>query len=279
MKKSPTKTSSYFFIFLFVTVSFFTYKMAASYMALILLAFFTALMFKPIYKFLYEKFKNNSVGATIVTLLLIIICLFIPILLVTNMIVNQSVAVANDLEEYISTNGITYSDVIEKANESLNKLPYVDIEITEQGIIDSLITIIKAVPNYLVTNFKEISGFSINFFINIVMFFVFLAGFIPNTDKLISYIKRISPLEDEIDDVYLERIFAMSKSMLEGTLLIAIVQSLLTAIMMAILGVPYTVFWTIIMIVLGIIPMVGTSMVAIPIGVIMVMLEILKELY
>ncbi|MFH1235884.1 MAG: AI-2E family transporter, partial [Parcubacteria group bacterium] len=105
----------------------------------------------------------------------------------------------------------------------------------------------------------------------IIIFLILLYTLFPIQNKLFNFFQNASPLSDRMDVVYATRVVEMSKSMIKGTLLVALVQGAVSGIFLAIAGVPYVLFWTMLMIFLGVIPMVGYGFVLIPIAVVMLL--------
>src|SRR5690606_28332643 len=100
----------------------------------------------------------------------------------------------------------------------------------------------------------------------IILFVILLFAFLPTQKDVISYLKRLSPLKDALDSLYAVRVQAMAKSMIFGSLVIAVVQGVLAGIFLAIAGVKYIWFLTLLMIFFGIIPL-GATTISVPIGI------------
>jgi len=127
----------------------------------------------------------------------------------------------------------------------------------------------KTIGTFFLERLPDISSGAFQLFTFVIVFIIVLYSLFPVQDKLIKFLKDISPLDDRIDSIYITRIIAMSKSMVRGTFFIAIVQGIISGIFLAIVGVDYVLFLTILMIFLGVIPMVGSGFVMVPIGIIM----------
>jgi predicted PurR-regulated permease PerM len=99
--------------------------------------------------------------------------------------------------------------------------------------------------------------------------FIFLAivgGLLPNYRRFVETLLALSPLDDEVDRLYLRRIKAMTWSMFVGIAVIALIQGLVTGFFFWITGVPYAALWTLIAIVTSTLPL-GSSLVALPVAV------------
>lgn len=108
--------------------------------------------------------------------------------------------------------------------------------------------------------FSGLFGGILNFFIILVaLFFFFRDG-----DALRASLIRWSPLSDKRDESILERISRAVGSVVKGSLLIAMIQGILTGVGFFFAGVPNPVLWGSIAMFAALIPSVGTAIVNIP---------------
>jgi predicted PurR-regulated permease PerM len=96
------------------------------------------------------------------------------------------------------------------------------------------------------------------------------SGILVNKDKLVELAKQASPLDNEIDNLYLKRIAAMSIAMVKGTFIIALLNALVTGFFLWIAGVDYVAFWILISLFVSLIPL-GAGIVSVPIGVVLIL--------
>lgn len=100
----------------------------------------------------------------------------------------------------------------------------------------------------------------VNFFIMlVVMFFAFRDG-----DTLVQYVRRISPLDDDVQEMIIDRVSEVSRAVLYGILGTAIVQSLIAMVVFRIVGIP-ALLWGSLLGMCSLIPFVGTSLIWVPI--------------
>jgi predicted PurR-regulated permease PerM len=99
--------------------------------------------------------------------------------------------------------------------------------------------------------------------------FIFLAivgVLLPNYHQFVQRVLKLSPLDDEVDRLFLRKIKAMVWSMFIGIAVIALIQGLITGLFIWLGDVPYAPLWTLIAIVVSTLPL-GASIVAIPIAI------------
>lgn len=269
--KADPKRSRIFFLCLFGAISYVSYLVLKPYLSLVIVAFLTVLLFYPLYERALKLFKGKSSIAVPVTILSIIAIFIIPLLLFANLLINQAIKFNDDITQVVAGEDITYDQILNKANEILDKTPLSDYEIKDENVREFVANTIKPLGNYLLDKVINVGTSSFSLIPNVIVFITILASLFPAKDKIITLVRKLSPLDDDVDDIYLRRIIAMSLSMIKGTFIIAIIQGILSGLLLYVLGVPYAVFWAIVIIFASIIP-VGAGIVLIPIGIVYIIL-------
>jgi predicted PurR-regulated permease PerM len=91
-------------------------------------------------------------------------------------------------------------------------------------------------------------------------------------DKIIKKIMQLSPLKDKEDRKLLENFNSISKATLKGSLVIAIIQGILTGFLFWITGIPSPVLWALVTTIVSLIPLLGSALIWLPAGFIMLFL-------
>jgi len=255
-----------FFYILVVIVLVLSYLVLKSFFAVIVLAFLAALFFRPMYNWLFEKFRQRKKWATFVSVVIVVILVLIPLIFITGLTVNQIIQFTQDLG---SENQISYSGLADSVNNLLDIVPGNDYTVTEASVNDWVQQGVKAVGNFFLERLPDIGSGAFQFLTFIIIFVIVLYALFPLQDKLLDFAKSLSPMDDRIDTIYITRVIEMSKSMVKGTFLIAVIQGIVSGIFLTIAGVDYVLFLTILMIFLGVIPIIGSGFVVVPIGIIM----------
>jgi predicted PurR-regulated permease PerM len=99
--------------------------------------------------------------------------------------------------------------------------------------------------------------------------FIFIS-FLKNQDKLVEIIHKLNPLQPSITDLYLGKMKAMTKAMVKGQFTIAMMQGLVDAALLFIVGYKYFVFWLVLITFLSIIPL-GGGIIVLPVGIVMLL--------
>lgn len=253
-------------------IAFLSWKILEPFFIVIFLSFITALIFTPLHDFFEKITKNRQIISSILSVITVVLIFLIPLIFIINLIIVQTIDFANEMRSNYSSDDVSIQKIIEKTNETLDKIPFVNYEITEYDIQKTAINLGESIGKTTLDISTGSISFTVGFISNLLLFLLLLGVFFPNTDKILKTIKKLSPMDDRIDDLYLEKFIAMSKSMIKGTFVIAIIQALLQGIFFIILGIPYVMFWMILIFLLSIIPYVGSVLIVVPVGIIMILL-------
>ncbi|MFA6391679.1 MAG: AI-2E family transporter [Patescibacteria group bacterium] len=263
IKSSQRQT---FFYILAAVVLVLSYLVLKPFIAVIVLAFLTALFTKRPYEFFNKIFKGRKKLASLIMVIIVFFVVLIPLVFVAGLTVKQVIQFNEDIGGGTKVN---ITSIVNSSNDILSSVRGIDYRLTEVGVEEWIQQGAKAIGTFFLERLPDISSGAFQLLTFVIVFLIVLYSLFPIQDKLTKFLKEISPLDDRIDSIYITRIIAMSKSMVRGTFLIAIVQAIISAIFLAIVGVDYILFLTILMIFLGVIPMVGTGFVMMPIGIIM----------
>ncbi len=134
-----------------------------------------------------------------------------------------------------------------------------------QAIRDNLIYILTRV----VETVSGAIGSVINLLINFTMFSFFFVILLLNSHRLHSFIIKFSPLEAPMTDLYLRRVRLMIRDVMLGIFGVAIVQTMIMWIVLAILNIPFAGVLVIFLFLFALIPFLGMSLVTIPLGLVL----------
>ncbi|MFA6098333.1 MAG: AI-2E family transporter [Patescibacteria group bacterium] len=235
------------------------------YFSAIVLAFLAAVLFKPIYNFFLRIFRQKEKVAALLSVIFVFLVVFIPVVFIGGLTVNQIISFRDDF----AGSGLNFERVVERVNNIYSFLPGNQTPITVLSAQEKMGQWAETVGNFFLERLPNIGSGAFYTVTWIILFLILLYSIFPIHRKLIRFFENVSPLNDRIDMVYASRVVEMSKSMIKGTLLVALVQGTVAGIFLAIAGVPYVLFWTLLMIFLGVIPMVGYGFVMLPIVVIL----------
>ncbi|XVH32005.1 AI-2E family transporter [Haloferacaceae archaeon DSL9] len=86
-------------------------------------------------------------------------------------------------------------------------------------------------------------------------------------DRLVAWLRSVTPLPEQVQETLIDRLDDITRAVLIGHVLVAIVQGVIAGIGLLIVGVSNVLFWTAVMILLALLPFIGTFLVWGPIAV------------
>lgn len=95
--------------------------------------------------------------------------------------------------------------------------------------------------------------------IGLALFLVYFL--LKDGDSFVAWIRERTPLPDDVQDDLTEEIAEITRAVLAGHVLIAVIQGAIAGIGLFVTGIPNAAFWTFVMIVLALIPMIGSFLV------------------
>jgi len=260
-----------FLLSLLILVGLGIYSIFKPFLIAIFMAFVLSQLFKNWYNKILLFLKVPSLSAFIASFLLFLL-IFLPILFITKMITSELV------ETYQAVNS---GDLTNNVNILKSKTLLITNNYTQ---LNELINPNKLLQNINVNNIiKQISGISTFIAKNIyqktshliftlfIMFFC-LYYFFKDGDRLITKIINLSPLKNTQEKTLLKNFINISRATLKGSLVIAIIQGLLTTILFLITGVSSAVLFGVVATLFALIPMIGTAIIWAPAGIIMLII-------
>jgi predicted PurR-regulated permease PerM len=108
--------------------------------------------------------------------------------------------------------------------------------------------------------FSNVAIIALDLFVLLIALYFLLR----DGDALRKVIVAISPLKDAYDDIVIQKLERAVNSVVRGSISVGLVQGALTAIGLAIFGVPNPILWGTVAAIVALIPGIGTSLVLIP---------------
>lgn len=272
--KSELKQNKVFFFSMFFLTLALTWQVVSPYINTLVLAFVISSLVQPMYKNILKLVRNHAGTATAITVFVSFALLFLVSFIVGNLLVRQAGGFVDDLEKLsqeleISREDLNSEKLLLEVNKVLDDLPGVDYKLTSDKVEGYLVNGGKWLGQAVINTTKGVGSFSASLIPHLIVFLSAISVMIPRFSDLIGYIKRLSPLDDDTDQRYLDTMLRMAKAMVEGTFVIAITQGIVQALFFGAVGVPYVTFWALVMTLLSLVPL-GSGLVAWPIGIVLI---------
>jgi predicted PurR-regulated permease PerM len=260
-----------FFFLIFAVVAYFSFIVLKPVLTSIILAGVTVVLFAPLYDKFFKWFKQKKTVTILFLIFLITVIVIAPLSFMLNLLIKEGIQLVQDISLFVNGNSVQLSNTVASVNDFLTKIPWYENSLSEENIVNSLNKVIGPVGDFLINLVTSFSKSALNLIPNIVIFYYLIAVFFAEKQKISKFIKRLSPLDDKLDSLYIKRVGLMTKSLVAGTFLIAFLQSGLGLIALKIVGAPYLVFWFALMFIAAFIPL-GTGLVLVPAAIVLLLL-------
>ena len=237
------------------------------YFMLVVIAAIVAYLFTPLYNRL--KTKLNGGLATTITVLAALATVVIPISAVVSLATVQISHMLIGAAEWAKTADLNAlgDNAIATVNRLLSKLPFQTPTITLDSLRTNLGKVAQTIGEWLLRTLSGAAGGAIGLITSTIIFLYVLISFLVNKTELITLIRRLNPIGEEVTDLYLAKMGAMVKGTVKGQFIIALLQGTLGAASIYIAGFHDGFFiFAILLTALSVIPL-GSGIVTIPFGI------------
>jgi predicted PurR-regulated permease PerM len=248
------RSETWFFVALLAIAFYFVWLILAPSMSALVLAGVLAFLFKPLYQRFVNAFHSTSFAAFLIVLIVALI-IFVPFGFLGARIFGEATALYGLLAAHGGFDvGATIAGFL-KAN--FKNFPTPDVSATVNGFIQQGLT-------WVIQNLGALfSGLAQVFFLGFLSLFG-LFYFLKDGERLKEWLLEIVPLAREDIEGVLHQIEATGRSVIEGTLMIAVIQGVVMGVGFFIFGIPDPAFWGALTVFISIIPAVGTWLAVIP---------------
>ncbi|MFA5997476.1 MAG: AI-2E family transporter [Candidatus Paceibacterota bacterium] len=249
------KTELYFLFALITIISILLFFVFEPFLFPLILAVIFATIFAPIHKKSLAITHKRPGFAAFLTTTFILFVIVVPVAFLITQIIKE----ASDLYLSIAGNGgvVTLSQGLEATIRNLG-IPFlpagpIDFSLYAQQGLNWFLQHIGPV-------FSNVAIIALDLFILLIALYFLLR----DGDTLKKVIISISPLKDAYDEIVIQKLERAVNSVVRGSISVGLVQGALTAIGLAIFGVPNPILWGTVASIVALIPGIGTSLVLIP---------------
>jgi predicted PurR-regulated permease PerM len=246
------KAELYFFIALLIAVFALTFFIFLPFLGAIAVATVFAVIFNPLNNYIQKSVRFRGVAALIATLIVLLI-VFVPVSFLGVLLFNQAQDLFTELNRDSGGNLSTAIDFVELQVNRIIPGFSLDIDSYLNQALDWLTQSLGGI-------FASTAQTGLSFFIGIItLFYLFRDG-----ARLRDWLIAISPLRDAYDREIVEKVRRTINSIIKGSILVALIQGVLSGIGFMIFGVPNPALWGSVAALGALIPGIGTSLVLIP---------------
>ena len=228
-------------------------------MALFLAAIFSA-MASPLRKKVLSLVGGRAGIATAITLITLLICVFLPALVIIYIAAVQANELTTDVVSFVQR-----LDTEELKFTVPEWLPFKDqIQSAGPQIASKIGELSGKLAGYFVSAASAATKGTASFFLSLFITIYAMVFFLQEKTSVLAQLMRYSGLPRESQERLVDRTVSISRATIKGTLVIGIVQGALGGIGFAVAGISGAAFWAVVMAVASVIPGFGTALVWVP---------------
>ncbi|MBD3311331.1 MAG: AI-2E family transporter [Candidatus Magasanikbacteria bacterium] len=263
-KVSFNKMRSVFFFGLIIILAIAVIYIFLPFFYPIFWAAVLAIIFYPLYKFVHKHIKMPGFSS-IISILLIIVILFLPLVVIGLLVINESI----DL--YHAVSQANFLDGVKNISNILETTPFAPYaETIRTEWTGYAANAAKTVSVLIFNNLKNITQNSLRFIFMLFIMFYTLYYFFKDGPRMLKKLMHLSPLGDKYENLLYEKFTSTTSATIKGTIIVGGVQGILGGIVFWLTGIEAALIWGIVMIALSIIPAIGSFLVWMPAGIIMI---------
>lgn len=265
------KLPGYFLLFclIFTTVLFF--QILKPFLTVIFIAIVLSVAFYPMYKRFLKLFRGLQGISSFVSCLVVIFLTVMPLTFFVILMAGEAASTYQLVQAKINSgvfdkflqwqNGGIFYDLNENVKMVVD-LEKIDIK---QAVLDMA----QSLSTYLVSQVATLISSISNFFVNVFILLFSMYYFFKDGKIIVEKIKAASPLPSLYETDLFDRIAVMSKAILVGVFLTAILQGLVGGIGFMFAGIANPIFWGTAMAFFSLVPLFGTAVIWVPAGIIL----------
>lgn len=246
------KQQAIFGAVVFVAVAILALLVFWPFLNVLALSIIMAVLLSPLYHRIHKVVRFETLAAGL-TILLLIVVIVVPVGFLLNNIANE----AQNLYSNVSGSPTLSSDQITEWIEGKVQVFVPNFTVDARGYL-------AAFSSWVVSKLSGIFSGTVDFIFKLALSFVALFYFLRDGDKLRKHLISLSPWRKERDEAVLGSIKSAIRSVVAGSLAVALVQGFLVGVSFTISGVPNPTLWGTVATVAALVPGVGTALVMIP---------------
>ncbi|MBY0310017.1 AI-2E family transporter [Patescibacteria group bacterium] len=243
-----------FFFALLLTAAYMVWLIVAPFFSALALAVIIVIICYPLYERILRIVpRQNRTLASLCTTLVVVLVVVLPLVLISSILVREAVSF---YQSFGSGQELAIEQYVTSAEQVIQRfIPEFELNVTEQ---------LRESAVWLTRNLGAIFAGTLS---TLFVFVIALIGsfyFFRDGKEFLKLIIKASPLPEREDAIIFARLTQAVRSVVTGTVLIALLQGTLAAIGFTIFGVPQAVLWGSMAAVGALIPGIGTMVIMVP---------------
>jgi len=255
------------FLLILAAVSLMMVVIAWPFATPLLWSALAAIMFQPLYQWMLRLFGGRRNLAASLSLLVIFCAVLVPALYIGTMVVNQALELVASLQanpiDLAAQYRKLYATLPEVAQRAIDQSGWTNLAVAQKRLQELL----AESSGLIASNAVSIGGGALSFLLAFVLGLYVMFFLLRDGKRIGQIILTTAPVERSIADRLAERFLGIVRATIKGTVVVALVQGALNAIILWIAGVPSVVLFGVITAIFALIPVVGAGAVWVPAGV------------
>ncbi len=254
---------SFFFLIFGITIllGFFIFR---PYLNVLVMAATFAIIFYPLYLRLDKKWhgKRSSI-ASVLTVLIASLIILVPLSILGNQVYHETTGIYASLNEAHETEQEPLRHAAPSDNQFVMQLRQnIDVALSQFTI--NLHSYAQKIYTLVLNNFSEFSQSVAQIGLAIFLWFLSFYYLMRDGHRLKELFIVFSPLSNRYDIEIVNRVTVAVKSVVGGSLIVAVLQGIATGFGMWMFGVPAPALWGAVAILTALVPTIGTALVILP---------------
>ena len=258
----PSRTALYVLLLIAIFIGL---RLVGPYWDVIAFAVVTVILTRPLYLLYMRVLRDRQSVAIPLTLLTIVLFILIPSWIILTMTVWQVQELSTDIALWSVDQQATLDATIAQVNPFLERLPLLDAQITVAQITNSLYSLVSSLGGWLAGQVVSLTGSFAIVITKVILYLAAVSTLFPAWPSLVDGIRTLSPLDDELDQRYIDRLSIGVVGMTRATVISILLQGLTMTLWLGLAGIPYLFFWFLLSTGISVLP-IGCSVIAFPVG-------------
>ena len=241
------------------------------YFILIVVAAVGAYLFTPLFNRINRRF-GKGLSATL-TLLAAICVVVVPLGAFIALAVVQITNMVERVADWVGRTDLSAlgDQALRFVNDVLHRVPFINVTVTPDSLRSSMATVAQDVGQWLLGLLQGAAGGVFGGVTAAILFLYVFISLLVNRDSLLTIIRQLNPLGEDVTDLYMAKMGAMVKGTVMGQFVIAVCQGVAGAASIYIAGFHQGFFlFAVLLSALSVIPL-GSGVVTIPFGIGMIL--------
>lgn len=240
------------------------------YIAAILFSALISFVFNPVYKRFVQKTKRAGLSVAL-TICVATLSIIIPCFLLAMLTVGQvNTMISNYQHEEISFGSANIQEVVDTGIDRAENIVHVlpggeSITINKDAIVEKLKDGLLEGLRFLAESLAHVGAAFFGLIGTFILSIFLISSMLRYQDELLAFLRRISPFDNSINNLFLHRVGLMTKAMVKGQFVIATCQGFAATFSLWLVGLDYFGFFFVFLTFMSFIPL-GAGIITIPIG-------------